>query len=138
VKVCILYAAKSNNSGNIKSIAKAIAKGVEQQNHIVDIIDMKLEEGKIISYYDYLIVGTEGTSAFGGSVPKLVKNFLDRAGAISGKRCMAFVTKAGLRSNKTLQALMKVMEEQGMYLKTSDIIKKEQQATAIGKRIHIK
>lgn len=138
MKVCVLYAAKSNNTNNIKSIASAIAKGVEQQNHIVDVIDMKLEEGKIVSYYDYLIVGAEGTSALGGSVPKIVRSFLEKAGAISGKRCMAFVTKPGLRSNKTLQSIMKIMEEQGMYLKTSDIITKEQQAIAIGKRIHIK
>ncbi|MGD1822116.1 MAG: flavodoxin family protein [Pleomorphochaeta sp.] len=138
MKVCVLYAAKSNNTNHIKNIANAIAKGIEQQNHIVDVFDMKLEEGKVVSYYDYIIVGAEGISSFGGSIPKLVDSFLSRAGAISGKRCMAFVCKPGLRSNKTLQALMKVMEGQGMYLKTSDIIKKEQQATAIGKRIHIK
>ncbi len=138
MKVCILYAAKSNNTNSIKGISTAIAKGIEMQNHIVDVMDMKLEEGKVVSYYDYIIVGAEGTSAFGGSVPSLVDSFLARAGALSGKRCMAFVTKAGIRSNKTLQALMKKMEAQGMFLKTSDIITKEQQATAIGKRLHIK
>jgi flavodoxin len=138
MKVCILYASKSNNNSYIKNIAKAIAKGVELQNHMVDIIDMKLEEGKIVSYYDYIIVGAEGTTTFGGKIPQTVKHFLDRSGAMSGKRCMAFVCKAGIRSTKTLQSLMKMMEAQGMYLKTSDIITKEQQATAIGKRLHIK
>ncbi|NCD05288.1 MAG: hypothetical protein EOL97_04145 [Spirochaetia bacterium] len=138
MKVCILYAAKTNNNSYIKKIANSLAKGIEQQNHIVDVIDMKLEEGKVVSYYDYLIVGAEGTTTFGGKIPTTVKNFLDRSGAISGKRCMAFVTKAGIRSTKTLQALMKIMEGQGMYLKTSDIITKEDQATAIGKRLHIK
>lgn len=138
MKVCILYAAKTNNNSYIKKIANSLAKGIEQQNHIVDVIDMKLEEGKVVSYYDYLIVGAEGTTTFGGKIPTTVRNFLDRSGAISGKRCMAFVTKAGIRSTKTLQALMKIMEGQGMYLKTSDIITKEDQATAIGKRLHIK
>lgn len=138
MKVCILYAAKTNNNSYIKKIANSLAKGIEQQNHIVDVIDMKLEEGKVVSYYDYIIVGSEGTTTFGGKIPTTVKNFLDRSGAISGKRCMAFVTKAGIRSTKTLQALMKIMEGQGMYLKTSDIITKEDQAIAIGKRLHIK
>lgn len=138
MKVCILYAAKTNNNSYIKKIANSLAKGIEQQNHIVDVIDMKLEEGKVVSYYDYLIVGAEGTTTFGGKIPTTVRNFLDRSGAISGKRCMAFVTKAGIRSTKTLQALMKIMEGQGMYLKTSDIITKEDQAIAIGKRLHIK
>ncbi len=138
MKVCILYAAKTNNNSYIKKMANALAKGIEQQNHIVDVIDMKLEEGKVVSYYDYIIVGSEGTTTFGGKIPITVRNFLDRSGAISGKRCMAFVTKAGIRSTKTLQALMKIMEGQGMYLKTSDIITKEDQAIAIGKRLHIK
>ena len=138
MKVCVLYAAKSNNNSNIKKIATAIAKGVEQQNHLVDIIDMKLDEGKVVSYYDYIIVGAEGTTTFGGQIPSIVRSFLEKSGSISGKRCMAFVCKAGLRGNKTLQTLMKLMEEQGMFLKTSDIIKNEQQAVAIGKRIHIK
>lgn len=138
MKVCILYAAKSNNQSYIEKIAKSLAKGIEQQNHIVDVINMKLEVGKVVSYYDYLIVGAEGTTTFGGKIPEIVKRFLGTSGAISGKRCMGFVCKAGIRSTKTLQALMKVMEEQGMYLKTSDIITKDQQAVAIGKRLHIK
>jgi menaquinone-dependent protoporphyrinogen IX oxidase len=138
MKVCVLFAAKSNNSSYIKKVATAIAKGVEQQNHMVDVIDMKLDEGKVVSYYDYIIVGAEGTTTFGGKVPPIVRSFLERSGSISGKRCMAFVVKPGIRSTKTLQFLMKIMEEQGMYLKTSDIIKNEQQAIAVGKRIHIK
>jgi hypothetical protein len=32
---------------------------------------------------------------------------------------------------------MKVMESEGMYLKTSDVIDKEAMATAVGKRLHI-
>ena len=138
MKVCILYAAKSNNNSYIKSIAASLARGVEQQNHIVDIIDMKLDEGKIVSYYDYIIVGCESMTTFGGKIPTVVRSFLERSGAISGKRCMAFACKPGLRSNKTLQAVMKVMEEQGMFLKTSDVIKNDAQAVAIGKRLHIK
>jgi menaquinone-dependent protoporphyrinogen IX oxidase len=137
MKVCILYAAKGKDSSNIKKIASALAKGIEEQNHIVDLVDIKLEGTKIISYYDYLIIGTEAINTFGGKIPQNISTFLRNSGTISGKRCMAFVMKGGIRSGKTLQALMKVMESEGMYLKTSDVIDKEAMATAIGKRLHI-
>jgi len=137
MKVCILYAAKGKDSASIKKIASSIAKGIETQNHMVDLVDIKLEGTKIVSFYDYLIVGTESINTFGGKIPDSVSNFLKNCGSISGKRCMAFVTRAGIRPTKTLQALMKVMESEGLYLKTSDIIKKEDMAFAIGKRIHI-
>jgi menaquinone-dependent protoporphyrinogen IX oxidase len=137
MKVCILYAAKGKDSTAIKKIATALAKGIEQQNHMVDLVDIKLEGAKIVSFYDYLIVGTEAITTFGGKIPESVTSFLKNSGSISGKRCMAFVTRPGIRATKTLQALMKVMESEGLYLKTSDIIKKEDMAIAIGKRIHI-
>ncbi|MBK5200182.1 MAG: hypothetical protein JJE21_01460 [Spirochaetaceae bacterium] len=137
MRVCILYAAKGKDSASIKKISAALSKGLQQQNHIVDLVDIKLEGAKIVSFYDYLIVGTESITTFGGKIPESVTSFLKNSGSISGKRCMAFVTRAGFRSTKTLQALMKVMESEGLYLKTSDIIKKEDMATAIGKRIHI-
>lgn len=137
MKVCILYAAKGKDSTAIKKIATALAKGIEQQNHMVDLVDIKLEGAKIVSFYDYLIVGTESITTFGGKIPENVNSFLKNSGSIGGKRCMAFVTRAGIRSTKTLQALMKIMESEGLYLKTSDIIKKEDMAFAIGKRLHI-
>lgn len=137
MKVCILISAKGKDNSSIKSIANALAKGIEQQNHIADIIDIRLEGSKIISYYDYVIVGCEAINAFGGKIPQNVSTFLKNCGSISGKRCMAFVTKPGIRSNKTLQTLMKTMEGEGMYLKTSDVITKDTMAMAIGKRLHI-
>lgn len=137
MKVCILLASKTKDNSSLKKIATALSKGIESQNHIVDIIDMKLEPGKIVSYYDYLIIGAEGISGFGGKIPENVSTFLKNCGSISGKRCYAFVSKAGIRANKTLQTLMRIMEGEGMFLMSSDIIDKEAQASAIGKRLHI-
>jgi hypothetical protein len=50
---------------------------------------------------------------------------------------MAFITKGGLRSMKTLQALMKTMEKEGMFLKKSEILTKVDFARAVGKHIQI-
>ncbi len=137
MKVCVLYAPQSKGNEKMKAIAKALAEGIGSQGHMVDVLDMTLEGGKIVSYYDYLLIGTESATFFGGKIPNSVSLFLKSAGTLSGKRCMAFITKGGLRSMKTLQALMKTMEKEGMFLKKSEILTKVDFARAVGKHIQI-
>lgn len=137
MRVCILYAPASKGNEKMKAIAKALSEGISAQGHIVDVLDMTLEGGKIVSYYDYLIIGTESPTFFGGKIPSSVSGFLKNAGTLVGKRCMAFITKGGVRSMKTLQTLMKVMEKEGMFLKKSELITKVDFAKAVGKHIQI-
>lgn len=137
MKVCVLYAPQSKGNEKMKAIAKALAEGIGSQGHMVDVLDMTLEAGKIVSYYDYLIIGTESSTFFGGKIPQSVAVFLKGAGTLSGKRCMAFITKGGVRSMKTLQSLMKTMEKEGMFLKKSEILTKVDFARAVGKHIQI-
>lgn len=121
----------------MKMIAKALSEGISAQGHVVDVLDMTLETGKIVSFYDYLVIGTESPTFFGGKIPTSVSSFLKTAGSISGKRCMAFITKGGVRSMKTLLSLMKVMEKEGMFLKKSELIPKVEFAKAVGKHLQI-
>ncbi|MBG0766242.1 flavodoxin family protein [Sphaerochaeta halotolerans] len=137
MKVCILYAPASKGNEKMKAIANALSESISAQGHMVDVFDMSLEAGKIVSFYDYLIIGTETLTFFGGKIPQTVSGFLKSAGSISGKRCMAFITKGGIRSMKTLQTLMKTMEKEGMFLKKSEIINKVDLARAVGKRVQI-
>lgn len=137
MRVCVLYAAATRQSDRLKAIAESLAKGIESQGHAVDLVDMALESGKKVSFYDYLVCGCEATAFFGGKIPPSVVEFFKNAGTLGGKRCMAFVRKTGLRSEKTLQVLMKVMEEQGMYLRTSEVFSKPDMAFASGKRLKI-
>jgi menaquinone-dependent protoporphyrinogen IX oxidase len=137
MKVCILYAGASNDTTKIKAISNALSEGIAAQGYQADVFDMALETGKIVSFYDYLVVGTEAIGAMGGKIPATVSSFLKAAGSISGKRCLAFVSKGGVRSMKTLQALMHVMESEGMYLKKSEIITKPDYAKAVGKHLSL-
>jgi menaquinone-dependent protoporphyrinogen IX oxidase len=132
-----LYAGASKESGKLKELAASLAKGVESSGNDCDVFDMALENGKKISFYDYIIIGTEATGTFGGKIPDSVKAFLRNAGTVSGKRCMAFVKKSLFRSSKTLQVLMKTMEGEGMYLRSSDVIPNAEIAQSIGKRLII-
>lgn len=137
MQVCCVYAGKGREDRSPEAYCKEFARGLEGQGHSVDIFNMYTDSDRKLSYYDYIIVGTVATTAFGGKIPDIVKTFLSRAGQVSGKRCLAFVTKGGLRSQKTLSLLMKVMEGEGMYLKYSDILKKPDSALALGKRLNV-
>lgn len=137
MRVCILYAAAGNENKTLKAMAGALSEGISSQGHDVELFDMRLEGQKIVSYYDYIIVGTEAVGLWGGKIPPIVSSFLKQAGTVSGKRSMAFITKGGVRKQKTLSVLMKTMEAEGMYLKTSDILRKPDYARVVGKRLHI-
>lgn len=135
MRVCVLFG--ESNGSICKELAAGLAEGIQQQGHIVDVIDMRKDAGKIISFYEYIAVGTASSTFWGGKIPQAVGDFLKQSGTISGKRCFVFVAKRGLRTLKTLQHLMQVMEGQGMYLKYSDILTNRAFAKEVGKRLII-
>ena len=137
MQVCIIYAGKDRADTSLESISKELARGLESQGHSADVFNMYVDTDRKLSFYDYIIVGTNATGFLGGRIPDVIRTYLSRAGQISGKRCLAFVSKGGLRSQKTLSLLMKVMEGEGMYLKLSEIIKKPDIAFALGKRLNV-
>jgi menaquinone-dependent protoporphyrinogen IX oxidase len=137
MRVCILYAGAGGDNERLKRMSGALAKGIESNGNTVDMFDMALEEGRKISFYDYVVIGTESMTFFGGKIPQIVTSFLRSAGTVSGKRCMAFVRKSGMRSQKTLSALMHAMETEGMYLRTSDVLLNDDYAAATGKRLNV-
>lgn len=137
MRVLVLYAPKAKASDRMKAIARGLAEGIGSQGHTVEVLDASLEAGKVVSYYDYIVIGSEATTTFGGKIPSSLSVFLKTAGSLSGKRCMAWITKGGIRSMKTLQALMRVMEGEGMFLKKSELIKSAEAARAVGKHLQI-
>ncbi len=53
-----------------EAIANALSESISAQGHMVDVFDMSLEAGKIVSFYDYLIIGTETLTFLVGKYPK--------------------------------------------------------------------
>ncbi len=134
VCVAIFY---QDNGKKLVDIAKGLVKGIEANGHQVELIDGVKDKGKKISFYDYIALGTNAVSTMGGKIPPSVSEFLGQCGNMQGKRSFAFIHKGGLRKNKTLKALMSNMEHEGMFIKNSQILVNSQEATAIGKRLHI-
>lgn len=137
MRVCVLYCGRQANDRILKELAGKLSDGIASNGHTVEIFDMNLEMGKIISFYDYVVVITTATSYFSKNIPENVMKFLKTAGSVSGKRCSCYISKNCGRKGRVLQTLMRAMESEGMYLKVSDILPNGNYAYAVGKRLHV-
>ena len=113
----------------------ALAKGMGSMGHMVDVIDAWTEEGMRLPGYDYIAVVTEPLSPFSKEIPVVVSKILSLGSGLGGKKSASFVKKGGLRYNRTLSTLMRIMEKEGMMVNWSDILLNAPHAEAMGKRI---
>ena len=137
MRICVLYCGNQANDQKLKVLATKMAEGIASNGHDVDVFDMNLEMGKIISFYDYVVVISNAVSYFSKYIPQNVPKFLKAAGTVSGKRCSCYISKNCMRKGRVLQTLMKTLEAEGMYLKVSDVLPNGNYAYAVGKRLHV-
>jgi hypothetical protein len=135
-RVAVVFFEGKNRQKTL-DIAKHLAQGIETQGHHVDVVDGDHDVNTKLTGHQYLAVGTSAINFFGGKIPDTVSRFLANAGIVAGKRSFAFAVKGGLRMHKTLGAIMKAMEKEGMFLKFSDVLTSPAEAAAIGKRLHV-
>ncbi len=136
MKSVVLYA-DSGQKTTAKELAKALSKGIQQQGAECDLIDVKRDGGTRIAMYQYVAIIATPTSLWGGKIDPVFSSFLRQNGSVAGKRCSAFVSKHSIRKTKTLQALFKVMEQEGMYLTYSDILTSASQAQVSGTHLKL-
>lgn len=136
MRAAVIYFAGSKRQ-LLTELSRSLAKGLEEQGHQVDIIDGERDVNTKLTIYNYIAIGTGATSFFGGKISDQITRFLANSGMVSGKRSFAFIVKGGLRSGKTLQKLMRVMEHEGMYLKYSEILAQPEEALVIGRKLHV-
>ncbi len=118
-------------------IAQGLARGIEKQGNQVDTFEGARDSNTKLTIYQYIVVGAEPVGTLGGKIPDSVKTFLSGAGAVTGKKSYAFVSKATFGAGKSLAALMKCMEGEGMLIKTSDILRSPAEAEEIGRRLRV-
>jgi hypothetical protein len=136
MRVAVVYFSGRNHR-KLAGLAKSLARGIERQGNQVDLFDGRTDSNAKLTIYQYIAVGSESEGLFGGRLPESVKTFLSSRGLVSGKRCYAFVAKSAFAAQKALTNLMKCMEGEGMFLKSSDILRSPAEAEEIGKRLHI-
>lgn len=135
MQVCILYCG-ANQHTKLKSLADAIAIGVEKKGHQTTVLNALVDTDKRLTIYDYLVVLSEPISALSAKIPSYIVKYLENAGQVSGKRC-ACVISGGIRKNKALLNLMRDVESQGIIIKISEVIKREDEARAFGSHLNV-
>ena len=136
MRVAVVFVSQGKRD-KLLEISKALASGIEAHGHTVELVDGARDVNVRLTAYEYIVIGTEIISSFGGKIPEKVGQFLKNAGMVAGKRSFAFVLKESFGATKGLQRLMKTMEGEGMYLKFSEILSSAAEATEIGKRLRI-
>ena len=116
---------------------QALARGIESQGHRADVVDGDRDVNTRLTTYQYVVVGSEAVSSFGGKIPGKVSTWLSGAGTATGKRSFAFVLKSFLGAPRALARLMQAMEREGLFLKNSAVFTSPVEAEEIGKRLHI-
>jgi len=114
---------------------QALAKGMELMGHRVDVIDAWTDDGMRLPGYEYIVVVSEPASFFSAKIPEMLPKMLSAGSSLGGRKSAAFVKKSGLRSDKTLNNVMKAMEKEGMVVNWCDILFNAPHAEAMGKRI---
>lgn len=137
MRVAVIHYSEKEN-GKLENIAKALAKGIENEGHFVDVFNVRIDSDLKLTGYEYIAVGVEAISFFSSKINNKIPQFLKEAGTLTGKRSMAFIVPNGIFTGKTMQHIMKNMEHEGMFLKRGDVIRSDADAIEIGKRLHIK
>ncbi len=136
MRVAVVFFSGRNRE-KLMALAKAIARGIEKQGNHVDTFDGDRDPNVKLTISQYVVLGAEPIGTFGGKVSDSVRTFLAGSGAVTGKKCYAFVPKVTFGAAKSLAALMKSMEGEGMMIKSSDILRSATEAEEIGKRLHV-
>ena len=136
MRVAVVFFSGQNRDGMMR-LAQAVARGIEKQGNQVDTLEGTRDPNARLTIYQYIVVGAEPVGALGGKIPDSVKTFLAAAGAVAGKKSYAFVSRKTFGAGKSLAALMKCMEGEGMVIKTSDILRSPAEAEEIGRRLHV-
>lgn len=136
MNIAIVYGGKTSSSAKLEKICKSLARGLEEQSHMVRILNAYVDTDQRLSYYDFIIVGSEPKGFVSAKIPEQIRKYLREIPGASGKRSFCFVS-GGLRAGGALQNLMKIMEGEGMFLTTSEVIGKENEAYLRGKHLKL-
>ena len=135
MRAAVIYFAEKRKK-ELEAMSKALAGGMEKQNISVDVFNAK-DFNRRLAIYQLVVLGTEATGSFGGKIPEGLAKYLESVGPVVNVRSFAFVVKKGMRTQKSLQALMKTMEREGMVVIYSDLLENEAAAAAAGEKLII-
>ncbi len=136
MRVAVVFFSGSRRD-RIADIARGLVASIERDGHHVDLIDGDHDVSKKLTPYEYIAVGAEGISFFGGKIRPRIREFLSSSGMIGGKKSFAFTAPKLLGTHKVLRSLMNAMEHEGMFIRHSQVIRSRAEADVVAGRLKL-
>ena len=136
MRAAVVYYAEKRK-GELEELSRGLARGLEKQNFSVDIFNAK-DFSRRLAIYQVVAIVTESVGNFGGKVPAGLAKYLESTGPSINLRSLAYIAKKGMRTQKSLQALMKTMESEGMLVLSSGVLENMKAAEDAGARLIVK
>lgn len=132
MKALVLY----SKSGDVKGLAEAVAKGLEEAAFRVDLKEAD-DRGMPIAAagYDIVCVGSPVIGFWGGQVAADVDASIKRCTRLEGKQAAVFVKAKAFGTGKSLRKLMGLLERQGALVQDFAALRGAQEARAFGLRL---
>jgi menaquinone-dependent protoporphyrinogen IX oxidase len=131
MRALILY---STANGAIQNAAQNLSQGLEQNNWQVQMLTTEGSGPINVIPYDLVCVGSPVVGAFGGKVATDVSEAISRCNRLDGKKTIAFVTPKIFGTDKSLRALMGLLESQGANVFDFQAIRSSADAGAVAQR----
>lgn len=136
MRVAVVFFSGSHRD-RIADIARGLVSAIERYGHHVDLIDGDHDVSTKLTPYEYIALGAEGISFFGGKIRPRIREYLSSAGMIGGKKSFAFTAPKLFGVHKVLRSIMNTMEHEGMFIRYSQVIRSRTEAEAVAKRLKL-
>lgn len=135
-RLAVVYEAQPGS--DLLSLAKALARGLGiRTGFSVDVLELSQCLDRSLTPYSYLAFGCTVRSWFKGRLDPRWAQVLPKCGNLVGKKGFAFTEARLLGSQRTLLNLMKQLESQGLFLRSSEILSDETVAEAVGQELKV-
>lgn len=121
----------------LKNLSEAFCRGLESQGFKVDVINAAELKSRL-AVYKFIAFCTEPFGPFGGKLPDGFVDFIKKSGTMISTRAFAFVPKKGFNPEKSLLRLMSVIENEGLFVVSSEVFSTRSEAEESGKKINVR
>lgn len=122
----------------IEKIANGLKKGLEEQDNTVMLFPDSSDRFSGLASCKHIFVGSFITAVFKPHTPHRLRDALNKAPGLSGKRSIAFIASGGMGAKKALLILMKDMEKQGCFIIDQRTFSSEKDAFQFAKSVKLK
>ncbi len=137
MRIAVVVSGRNRESTRLNEIGKEIESTLVKRGYSVELINTSLDTDKKLILFDYLIFVSETTSFFNKRIVESLGTYLKNCGNISGKRCAVVLKGGTVFKMGAMSELMRIVESEGVILKTSQIVSSSGDAVAFAGAINV-